>query len=389
MAKQVLLNKTIIICVYFFAASVFLSKALSSIIGGIIILLWVLSLIYNKNIMKNKTELDWAILVLIGSFLLSLVDSFSRQSIEEFLAYFLLVLFFYAVSNAVMSVEEIKKIKVVLIVSMTISCLVGLYQKYFLHFQRVKGFMTQLDFGCLLSMISLFLISFIIWGQIKNKYYKIILIFLSILGLLNLILTQSRGAWLGFLVGLVFIFFYQKKKYLLYLLVIILLMAAFLPSQYTVRFKSSFDLYNNRSNLARIALWKGSYLMFLDNPINGVGLGRFKEEYDKSYTQVNTTTSVHAHNNFLHILAETGIVGFFAFIFFIYHSLMVLSKKYKTINNTNHKLFLFASMAAFISFHVQGLTEYNFGDADTGRFFWFLLALNMAMIRLTKQDEYT
>lgn len=137
---------------------------------------------------------------------------------------------------------------------------------------------------------------------------------------------------------------------------------------------SIFDLRNNRSNLGRLALWKGSLLMYRDHFINGVGFGKFSIEYENHYRQPHTATTCHAHNNILQFMAETGSIGLIAFVWLMYSIIKLLYKRYLTIESLNWKLYLLGSLLAVIMFNIQGLTEYNFGDAELNRLFWFFIS---------------
>ncbi|MFW6282598.1 MAG: O-antigen ligase family protein [Minisyncoccales bacterium] len=200
---------------------------------------------------------------------------------------------------------------------------------------------------------------------------------------MNLLYTKSRGAWLGFLAALFSVFIINKKrKYLVVLLLILMISFYVLPSEYINRFESSINVTDNRSNLGRLALWKGSLFMLRDNPLRGVGAGNFQEKYAGEYRQPNTTTTVHAHNNLLHFTAEAGILGLFTFIFLMYSILKVLVKGLKQVEDKNWYLFLLSGVGAFIVFNIQGLTEFNFGDTEPLHFFFFLMALNMIVIKI-------
>ena len=156
---------------------------------------------------------------------------------------------------------------------------------------------------------------------------------------------------------------------------------------YLNRFISSFDLKNDPSNLTRIALWEAALMMYRDHPLNGVGLDRFSEEYQTNYQQSYPVgTSCHAHNNILQLMAEAGTLGLVGFIWLMAAIIVWLYKNYQTLANHNWRLFLLASLCGVIVFNIQGLTEFNYGDAETLRFFWFLMALNAAIIRLNKSE---
>ena len=84
---------------------------------------------------------------------------------------------------------------------------------------------------------------------------------------------------------------------------------------------------NSATFITRLEMWKVAWQTFLENPLVGVGPGNYKlalqgyvdslTENTPPETKINGLTKLlkfdHAHNDFLHVLAERGILGFLAF----------------------------------------------------------------------------
>jgi O-antigen ligase len=71
----------------------------------------------------------------------------------------------------------------------------------------------------------------------------------------------------------------------------------------------------------RIHFWQTTWQIFLNNPILGAGLDAFSVAFPKYDTWNGTHRVEHAHNEYLHILAEAGIAGFMcvaAFVYFLF-----------------------------------------------------------------------
>lgn len=134
--------------------------------------------------------------------------------------------------------------------------------------------------------------------------------------------------------------------------------------------------FEDRSSLYHVVAAKGTFNMFLNNPLLGVGLGNQPglalEYFDFSYFDI-AEVSIPPHNLFLELLSENGIVGFLIFLLVIYK----LNTKYKsfgdykfvilfatiflpsmTLNYTYEPLFWFG-MAVVSSVHI---TNGNFDD---------------------------
>jgi O-antigen ligase len=332
----------------------------------------------------NDKIINIPILFFTIAIFLAIIEHPDAEAYRQIQKHLLLFYFFYIAVFNIHDLKQIKKLLLIASISMAIAAVYGLYQHYFLNMSRVNSFSFSLAFGCLLAIFIIFMLVYGFWGKLSTGYRITMLIGSAFLGL-NLLFTQARGAWLGFLSGIFSLAWLKNKKILVILLIICLISHLFLPQMYFERFKSSFDIKNDSSNLTRIALWKSAILMYRDHFINGVGLGRFSVEYETNYQQpYSVSTSCHAHNNILQFTAEAGTFGLVGFIWLMTAIVIWLYKNYQTLTNHNWRLFLLASLCGVIVFNIQGLTEVNYGDAETIRFFWFLMAINAAIIKLNK-----
>lgn len=67
----------------------------------------------------------------------------------------------------------------------------------------------------------------------------------------------------------------------------------------------------------RYDIWKGALSLFINSPIAGTGLGTFRLAYPQyKATVFNAAIYDHAHNDYLEILTDTGLIGFVPWIVF-------------------------------------------------------------------------
>jgi O-antigen ligase len=149
-----------------------------------------------------------------------------------------------------------------------------------------------------------------------------------------LIASWSRGAWLGFAAGTAVLAFYWPKKRwqgvaMLGLGAALLLAGmqfGLVPTSITTRVTSfSEDLQigdvrgvdindANYAVLERLAHWQAAMGMARDNLWLGVGFGNYEPAY-ADYALINWPAPLgHAHNYYLNLLAETGIIGLAAYL---------------------------------------------------------------------------
>ena len=138
----------------------------------------------------------------------------------------------------------------------------------------------------------------------------------AVLETICLILTWSRGAWLGLLLeAILFLFFYSSDTRAAALLSPIPLVATlpWLPHRITDRFLSIGELTES-SIRYRIYTWQGVKRMLAVYP-HGIGVGEeaFLTVYPQ-YAVSGTERVMHAHSVFLTVAVELGIAGLAVFI---------------------------------------------------------------------------
>ncbi|HLB12883.1 MAG TPA: O-antigen ligase family protein, partial [Dehalococcoidia bacterium] len=73
----------------------------------------------------------------------------------------------------------------------------------------------------------------------------------------------------------------------------------------------------NWSVVERMALWYSAWNIWQDHPWLGIGIGNFKEAYPDYALPGWELGQEHAHNYYLNILTETGVVGLTAYLVFL------------------------------------------------------------------------
>lgn len=97
----------------------------------------------------------------------------------------------------------------------------------------------------------------------------------------------------------------------------------------------------------RFGLWNDSLNVFFENPVFGIGWRGF---------HLQNITQDDAHNVFIQLLSETGVVGFSLFFFWFVYSLYRTYKSYKYHVDVNTKLVLLVSFGYQIWFLLYCLT---------------------------------
>lgn len=187
------------------------------------------------------------------------------------------------------------------------------------------------------NIFGLYLLLFLILDISLHKKIR----FTSFLILLGIILAFSRMVWIACFISLLFLAFKtQKRKVILPLAMITTFIIFIFPFFWT------FTSKEMGSNYYRGYVLSKSSEIWSDHPISGVGPGMYGgvvSSYFNSpiYAQYNFSDhwlDFMKHFNSLdqfwpQVLAETGIIGTFTFIFFIFLLWYIPHKKAQTFSN--------------------------------------------------------
>ena len=177
----------------------------------------------------------------------------------------------------------------------------------------------------ILAVYLLLYFPFPLWASLLSQNTVRLRIFYAItatLAAVCILLTWSRGAWLGLLLECFLFLLLHSRKSRLVLAFSPLALLAFplLPSNFKGRFSSIGDL-GESSVRYRLHTWQGTCTMLAHHPV-GIGVGEWAWRIIYPPHAVSGTKAVmHAHNIFLQVATELGIVGIAIFLLLVFLSL--------------------------------------------------------------------
>jgi O-antigen ligase len=196
--------------------------------------------------------------------------------------------------------------------------------------------------------------------------------------MLALILTFSRGAWLGWGASMIYLGFTIKKwKYLVALAVLAMTCVLFAPSLRN-RLVTFSQPQSDQSIKERVQLLKSSLQLGMENPVLGVGYGRGRlKENLRSRLQgtiLEDSPIWHTHNLYVELFAGTGLLGLLSFLWLIGQALLRVSQAALRYNGAE-RLIGFALAASWVAAIVTGVGDIPFYHHETRIFFFSLFAL--------------
>lgn len=206
----------------------------------------------------------------------------------------------------------------------------------------------------------------------KDKNIKYVLYIVLVVNLICLVLTFSRGAWLTLIVvmGLLGVLINIR---ILYVLLGVLLVSFLSMRELLVARISSVFSQTDTSAALRWAYWDSTIQMIEWNPWMGVGWSAYQYIYPEYDYFINNPEIViyHAHNMYLNMLAELGIIGGLVYISLFFYALYFLAKKYR--NTTKDKGCIIAVMSSVLVMMLMGITDYPLFNIQLSCIFWLLM----------------
>lgn len=185
----------------------------------------------------------------------------------------------------------------------------------------------------------------------------------STLMLLVLLLTQSRGAWLAtFAVLALFPVFRWRWGWVLSTLGIFAAAALVYTIGVTKVMNSLVSGGSIRGIQGRLEIWERAYYMIRDFPFTGIGIGSFTQVADGLYpfTIGDPGTIFHAHNLFLQIGADLGIVGLIAWVaIFVIHLVQAWKSRLYGLKHNQPRIEAigFALAGSLMVMAIHGITD--------------------------------
>lgn len=243
--------------------------------------------------------------------------------------------------------------------------------------------------GYLLPAVPLSIAAVFAW---RGWLPKLLAVVIAGINMLCLVLTFSRGGWLGLVMSL-FIFsllllywllphlprFWRLWAFPILLggLAGILLLAIVFVEPVRDRAASIFASREDSSNNFRINVWAGVREMIRDRPILGIGPGNTAFNQIYPLHQRPGFTALSAYSIFLEILVEVGFIGFTIFLWLL---LVLFNQGWMQMrslrNQGSREIFwLMAAIATLFGMLTHGAVDTIWYRPEVATLWWFMVAI--------------
>jgi O-antigen ligase len=277
----------------------------------------------------------------------------------------------------------------VLVVSSTVACLVAFVQRAGglhvgpLHIgaeHRVGGTLFTMTFaGILYQLIAFFASVALSSSAARVRAWLALAVVAQFVALM---LTMTRGAWVGVVAGLVVVCIVLRSRVLALASALGLAALLVFSSLYandqgrTIAVSELVTSEADRNVSTRLVLWDMSWDMFRDHPLFGVGMGDYSLEAEARLEQRKVRTTVDSHNVFLQVLATRGLVGFLPFAAFfavLVRSLWSIAAASERGSLARH--YAAGALGATAAILAGALTENNVDDSEVFIALMFLVGV--------------
>ena len=133
-------------------------------------------------------------------------------------------------------------------------------------------------------------------------------------GVLALGMTYSRASWVGMACAMAVLVFLWKPRLIPLFIALCVLMVPFLPDTIWHRVLTIFNPADS-STASRIPLYQAALEVIKTSPVSGAGLGTAAvQDFIRDYNLYHAEAPfVHAHNFYLQVWIEAGVLGFVSF----------------------------------------------------------------------------
>ncbi len=214
---------------------------------------------------------------------------------------------------------------------------------------------------------------------------------IGFLALFGLVYSQSRGGYLSF-ASSVMIFSFMKSRFLFMSLLAALVLTVtvsytWLPDVVVDRIDFTFNKAHFNKNFegvagqfegsaaSRLVLAQGALRMFSESPIIGKGIGTLQYTIGNYMADLGYDKNVVAHNMYLQILVELGLIGFLPFIYILYRSGKAGYQLYRTGMDTYMRNIGIAFFCCVCALAVSNLFGNRFFRISLTGYYWVLAAM--------------
>ncbi len=366
------------------------NAGVKSVALGCIAAFWLARMILERKFVFSRTRLWWPLITFTLITVISAIGSINvAYSLHTMKKYTILSFFlFFAIVSNIRESKDIKILLFALLVSTGFFSVLGLID----YFAFESSFGTRLTFPYFYTNVNRFAklydvvipVNMALILITNDKIKKTFLIIILLLSIPTILLMQTRGSYVVIFMALAAITFVYRRKLLICVLIMSFLLVIIMPANMTTRIQRIFE-FEDYLKIGgplhkRVNGWRGGLRIVAENPLFGLGVG--KSNFGRTVRKFRDLKyrKDHAHNTYVQIAVETGLIGLAAFLWLFgslfYHGF----KHYLSLPRQDEEaILIFGILCGIAGLFVHGLVTYFYKN-EAFYTLWVMTALIFALI---------
>ena len=330
--------------------------------------------------------LGWALLLFVGvAFLSAAFSDFHNRATRGALDALRYTLFFLILVDTLDSYAKIKLLCIVLMAGFVVGDIAAIY-----HYYYVDPAVMMLSIGDKNSTAQVlsyfFSLSFgLFFGLRRNYLFRGFL--LGVMGLTGFVLalTIARGIWLAVVAEIIIFWVVQRDWKIpaaLTILAISVLVGMSFSGMFSKRVASLEHPITDESMIERYQIWRQALGVAEQRPILGIGLRTYG--YPAMKEKYHLSQATHAHNLFINVAAEIGLVGLASLILWLWVYAKSLYRMFPEMQSGEARALWLGGLGCFVALMVGGIVHPMIG-AESSVTLMTVLGLMFAGFRIEAQ----
>ncbi len=363
------------------AASVAISIAATNIAFGIALAAWLVRALLHGPRRWPATPADKPFLLFLACCVLSALAGIDTSTALWSLRAYAQVLVFYLVLDHAREEDERERLAWILTVGFFLS---GWHQVYNYRWQNFHkdwgpGKMTRAS-----QLVIAVAMSHALWLASRGWRRRAGVGALLAMQIAGLVCTFKRGAWVGSIVGLSTQLWRRNRKLVVVPAVVAAAVVVAIPAV-RVRLSQSGEDFVHTDN--RLHMWKIAAQLVRDYPL-GIGTHNGGIMKRADLWGAEPPKHRHFHSNLVTIWVEDGLLGLAAFVAWLVALARLLIERVRATSGHPgaDAAIAVGAATAFLAWNVNGLVEFNFGDAEVTILLYIVMGLALAPT-FARRDE--
>lgn len=398
-----MIDETIKWCLYAIVFAAPFSKSISEIGITVAIIAWAVQKILNRDLKFKQIELGFAFVVFAAAIIPSFINTaYPALSMKAFFTKVLKYIFLCIVmADTIRTKERLKDILLMAFISIVVIMADGFIQYYTTGYDVLhnypafkirtllvdndvfRGFPTASfpfpnDLAAWILLMIAPLSCIALFGM-KKQGMKYLMMAVSA-GLFYLFfLAKVRSAWIALAMSMVYVAVSKRKMW------IFLLLVAILAGSILIKTETTSYMFSTSGFGHRFKMMDTSWQVFMKHPVIGSGLNTFFVNYMKYRNdEFKGKKGSYAHNCYLQMAADTGLVGLSGFLFLLFSYFRAVIRQLKVIKDEFYRTALWGISIGVFAFLVHSFFDTNLYSLNLATLFWFAIGTSLAFIRVSK-----